>query len=360
MNDNTNPMLESLVTIVIVPRERFGHTGRSLESLYANTPLPFRLIYVDGNSPAAVKYYLKTQAREKGFRLLRTEHYLSPNQARNMGLRRADSKYVVFLDNDVEVAPGWLEALVQCAEETDASVVGPLYCIGQPLHQLIHMAGGEASIREVQGRRRLHEKHRFCNKRVIDVCQQIRREPCELVEFHCVLVRRQVFRELGVLDEALLSSREHIDLCLTVRQAGGTVWFEPNAVVTYLPAPPFAWSDIPYYLLRWSDRWAESTLRHFDRKWNLDQSNAQLVGTWLRPHRQLAFGPLRALLCRITGRRLGTRLVDGLEWFMSRQALRKAPHPRSEAPSDGLHALPVEMPFADSQHVLRVSLPTPK
>src|ERR1700722_135483 len=154
---------EPLVTIVVVPRERFSYCRTSLECLYANTHLPFRLVYVDGGSPKSVKRYLERQAEAKGFQLIRTESYLSPNQARNIGLRHVKTKYVAFVDNDVEAAPGWLEALVLCAEETNASLVGPLYCIGKPVHEVIHMAGGEASIRVEEGRRRLYEKMYFCD-----------------------------------------------------------------------------------------------------------------------------------------------------------------------------------------------------
>lgn len=51
------------VTIVVVPRERFSYTRESLESIYQNTELPFKLIYVDGNSLRPVKEYLETQAQ---------------------------------------------------------------------------------------------------------------------------------------------------------------------------------------------------------------------------------------------------------------------------------------------------------
>ena len=328
-----NSLYEPAVTIVVVPRERFSYSRTSLESLYANTHLPFRLIYVDGGSPAPIKRYLETQAAEKRFQLIRTEHYLSPNQARNIGLRRAETKYVVFLDNDVEVAPGWLLALLQCAEETNASLVGPLYCTGQPVHQVIHMAGGEARICEAEGRRSLYEKHRFWNERVSDVRPQMRRESCELVEFHCLLARTEVLRRLGPLDEALLSTREHVDLCFTVSQAGGTVWFEPNAVVTYVVAPSFAWSDIPYYLLRWSDTWGQATLRHFEQKWNLDANVGQLNNGWLRPHRQIPLRGLRVRLHRFFGAKLGDRLVDALELFLARGAARKGHRRQSLAVS---------------------------
>ncbi len=128
---------------------------------------------------------------------------------------------------------------------------------------------------------------------------------------------RRLPATLGPLDEALLSTREHVDLCFTVREAGGTAWFEPNAVVTYVVAPPFAWTDLPYYLLRWSDTWGQASLRHFEQKWNLDANGGQLTNSWLRPHRQIPFRGLRARLHRFLGAGLGDRLVDALEQFLA-------------------------------------------
>lgn len=114
-----SPMADPQVTIVVVPRERFSCTRESLESIYEHTKFPFKLVYVDGNSPAKVRRYLEEQAQAKGFQLIRTDYYLSPNHARNIGLSHVDTKYAVFFDNDVVVSPGWLEALVQCAQETE-------------------------------------------------------------------------------------------------------------------------------------------------------------------------------------------------------------------------------------------------
>src|SRR5512139_2931821 len=93
------------VTIVVVPRDHFSDAQESLESVYENTKYPFDLVYVDGGSPVTVASYLKQRSASLGFRLLRTEHYLSPNRARNVGARGATTPYIVFIDNDVVVAP---------------------------------------------------------------------------------------------------------------------------------------------------------------------------------------------------------------------------------------------------------------
>ncbi len=86
-----------LVTIVVVPRERFSYTRESLESIYKDTDYPFDLVYVDGGSPPRIKRYLEDIAREKQFQLIRTDYYLSPNRARNLGLGQVKTKYVVFM-----------------------------------------------------------------------------------------------------------------------------------------------------------------------------------------------------------------------------------------------------------------------
>ena len=136
-------MAQPQITIVVSPRERFSCTRESLESIYEHTKIPFKLVYIDGNSPAKVRRYLEAQALAKDFQLIRTDYYLYPNQARNLGLHQVNTKYVVFIDNDVIVSPEWLNHLVQCAEETGATIVGPLACQDKPLHEIVHCAGGE-------------------------------------------------------------------------------------------------------------------------------------------------------------------------------------------------------------------------
>lgn len=263
-------MTEPIVTIVVVPRERFSYTQTSLESIYEHTQIPFKLVYVDGNSPPTVKSYLQTQGRIHDFQVIRTDYYLYPNQARNLGLSYVETPYVVFMDNDVVVTPGWLQALVECAETTEASVVGPLMGQHEPVHEEIHFAGGESHIWvDRKGRRRLREKMYDQGKSVALMRDRLQRQETELAEFHCVLVRKSVFEQVGVLDEQMLNTKEHLDFCMLVRQAGAKVYFEPKSLVTYVAGPPLQWSDLHYYMLRWSDDWTLKSLNRLREKWDL-------------------------------------------------------------------------------------------
>ncbi|MEC4805650.1 MAG: glycosyltransferase [Jaaginema sp. PMC 1079.18] len=260
------------VTLVVVPRERFSYTQQSLESIYQETQLAFNLIYVDGNSPAKIKKYLETQSQEKGFKLIRTDHYLTPNHARNLGLAQVDprSKYVVFVDNDVIVSKNWLTALVRCAEETEATVVGPLMCQYEPVHEEIHFAGGESHVVvDIKQRRRLREKMYKQGKKVTDVLPKLQRCQTELCEFHCMLVRTSIFENLGNFDEAMMNTKEHLDFCMSVAELGETVYFEPASLVTYVPVTPLQWQDLHFYMLRWSDEWELNSLSRMREKWDL-------------------------------------------------------------------------------------------
>ncbi|WP_404788848.1 FAD-dependent oxidoreductase [Altericista sp. CCNU0014] len=262
------------VTLVVTPRERFSYTRESLESIYQYTTFPFKLVYIDGNSPEQVKHYLQEQSQIRGFDLIRTDYYLFPNRARNIGLVYVDTPYVVFIDNDVVVSPGWLEALVNCAEETNATVVGPLMCQFLPLHENVHFAGGESHVVvDVQGRRRLREKMYKQGKDVAEVRTKLQRAVTELSEFHCMLVRTKIFRTLGNFDETMLNTKEHLDFCMAVMQAGGSVYFEPESIATYVPTTPLNWSDLHFYMLRWSDAWELASLSRLRQKWDLAEDS---------------------------------------------------------------------------------------
>ncbi|NEP60933.1 MAG: glycosyltransferase [Symploca sp. SIO2G7] len=273
-------MTKPQVTLVVSPHERFSYTRSSLESIYENTNYPFSLIYVDGGSPSNIKQYLRSQAQKREFKLIRTEHYLCSNQARNLGLRQVETEYVVFINNDIHVAPGWLENLMQCAQQTEATIISPLICIGNNLQQKIHLASGETWIYlQVKGdkiKRNLYEQYHFINCPLAEVKTQLQRQQSKLAQFHCLLVRNTIFDKIGFLDEGLLSTREGIDFCLSITQLGGTIYFEPTAVVNYVPGPPFHLSDIPYFMLRWSDAWEIASLKHFAAKWNLKQDQGYI------------------------------------------------------------------------------------
>ncbi|MEM8864817.1 MAG: glycosyltransferase [Planctomycetota bacterium] len=309
-----NSHQSSRATVAFVPREVFSTTKRSLETLLERTHEPIDLVCIDGASPPPVAAYLKQTAAERGFTLLRSDRYLTPNQARNLAaewaLAKLPSPNLVFVDNDVLVTPGWIDGLVDCAEETGAGVVGPAYFEHLPERQRLHMFGGTCRIDvDDQGRRIYHERHDLAHTPINQVGQPLTRHETELIEFHTVLVRREVFEQVGLFDEGFFCTSEHGDLCLSARKAGFSIWVDPDAQITYAPPRRLDPADREFFFLRWSDAWTTATHKRMVEKWGLDVvPNTHGRGLdWVRGHRRLGLQSPR-MLRKIVGPRLGRSL----------------------------------------------------
>ena len=308
---NVKAAVAPSITLIVAPRDRFSYVRPSLESIYKHTNIPFKLIYIDINGPRNLQHYLARRAADQDFTLLHTPRFLSPNQVRNLGLRHATTEYVLFIDNDIHVSPGWLENLWHCAQETDATVVTPLLCVGKPLHERTLMAGGDIrTFSETDERheyRHLYKKCHLVNRSVTMVKHQLQRRLCAYGELSCLLVKRNIFEHIGPLDEKLLNTQEHLDFCLSVAQVGGKIYCEPSAVVTYVPAMPRR-SDLGYFMLRWSDAWEADSLIYFQKKWKLDMDR-----DFMRRFQQLGHQRHQRLLLPLLHRLMAGRRIRFIE-----------------------------------------------
>jgi len=281
------------VTVAVIERETFAHTKRSLESLYVSTTLPFKLVYVDAGSPRSVFSYLRKEARRRSFQLVRYDRFLWENEAKNAAMPFVDTEFVVFVDNDVLFAPGWLEALVACADEEQAGVVGPVTCLGDPPFTVVHAAGGRAWFEETAAGRSFITEERGWDMPLAELRGDLTRSPVDSVEFHVALVRSELVRALGPFDEALKTMWEDKDFCLLAGRAGYTVWIEPAALVSHLlpHALPRGALDLRFLLHRWNRRDNIATVAHFGRKWGLRADDAH--GAWIS--RRATIRPLELL-----------------------------------------------------------------
>jgi glycosyltransferase involved in cell wall biosynthesis len=101
------------ITVVVPTRGRAAYLEVTLDSLRRQrTRTPHELLVVDDGAADATPEI----AERFGARLLRHGRRRSLNAARNTGLREARAPLVAFVDDDVLVPPGWLDALASGAE----------------------------------------------------------------------------------------------------------------------------------------------------------------------------------------------------------------------------------------------------
>jgi glycosyltransferase involved in cell wall biosynthesis len=279
------------VTIIVSPRERFEQAIMSLSAFFRTADMPFRLIYVDGGSPAEIARTLKTEVESRGHTYIRRPGYVTPNDARNTALPFVDTKYVVFIDNDVVFAEGWLSAMVKCAEETGAGLVTPTILVGPESRMpdlRIHHAGGILKLTDVGSSREMYRRHGHEHELYLEKKDELVRTKTESTEFHVVLARRDMLEDIGPLDPKLAGFTDEIDMAFKAKEKGWEIWYEPSSVVAYAVGKKMTWREIPYFCLRWKTSGAMNAERYFYKKWNLVPEFSRQRG-FLRDHRRHAF-----------------------------------------------------------------------
>ena len=263
---NTKQQTETLekCAVIIVVRDRFSTTNACLDAVIENTPEEHDLILVMGGVPPKVQSKLESRYHSK-VRLIFTHHFLNPAQARNIGLRAAETRLAVLMDNDVYVKPGWLTPLIECQHETNGAMVVPVIL---EYDKEIHTAGNDLYMTYRNGEAFAHKELRF-HGMAFDDETNLKRTRTDYGELHLQLVEVEAALKLGVYDEKIQEVGE-CDAGLTWAKAGRELWFEPRSVVNYEPPGRIEAEDIPIFVWRWDMRLILKGYQHFYQKWGID------------------------------------------------------------------------------------------
>jgi GT2 family glycosyltransferase/2-polyprenyl-3-methyl-5-hydroxy-6-metoxy-1,4-benzoquinol methylase len=142
----------------------------------------------------------------------------------NIAAERARGPYLVFLNNDVQVSSGWLQALLETFTQHDnVGAVGPkvLFPDGR-LQEAGALINPDGTTRFV-GLADDPARPRYNYAREIDYCSGV-----------CLMLRKEIFFRLGRFDERLAPAYyEDVDLCLRLRARGLRVLYNPDAVIVH-------------------------------------------------------------------------------------------------------------------------------
>ena len=274
-------------TVVVSFRERWGFTEDVVKRLLAHTPPEVPVWVLDTGLPPALRLALQALAdAAPRLSIVPLPAGLWPQQARGAVAGRIGTPYAVFIDNDVLVQPGWLAALLDCAAATGAGIVGPLYLVGaDDASEVVHMAGGQLDIQGEPPNRVMGESHRHLNRPLSSIQPPPQRAPCGFVEYHCLLMRREVFQDADVFDPDIVCVHEHIHASLRAQELGYATWLEPATRVLYLVQQPWRLDELPGLARRWSTQAADHSLRRFAQRWGVaDDDRSFGVRRFVRYH----------------------------------------------------------------------------
>jgi len=215
------------VSVIVVNHNGMSFLKDCFDSLLAATYPDTELLMVDnGSTDESVSFV------ERNYPTVTVIHSggnIGYSAANNLGIRHARGEYVVLLNNDVEVTPGWLEPLVE-EFELDSKVAA---CQPKLLHMInrtsFEYAGAAGGFMDRLG-------YPFLRGRVFDTIEDDRGQyqtPVDLfwTSGAAMAIRKNVLDETGLLDEDFVLHMEEIDLCWRLHLRGYRLRVRPDAVI---------------------------------------------------------------------------------------------------------------------------------
>ena len=210
------------VTVVMVTYNRWDLTSQALRLLAADSELNYEVVIVDNASTDGTIDELQ---RVSGARILRNPRNLGFGPANNQGAAMARGRYLLLLNSDAWVRPGWLSPLLEVADaDANVAAVAPklLYPDGR-LQEAGSIVWRDGRVRQYgDGDRPNRPEYQF--RRTVDYASAA-----------CLLVRRSAFVAVGGFDSRFAPMYcEDVDLCLALAAGHGRVVYQPRSVVEHV------------------------------------------------------------------------------------------------------------------------------
>lgn len=196
-------------------------TRQAVDALVAHTEHPFELIIVDNRSEDETRERLSEM---RNVRVIFNEQNRGFGPATNQGAALARADYLLLLNSDAFVEPGWLEPLLEAIQGDSVGAVVP--CLLHPdgslqdAGTLLAKDGTVFVYGDGDDPRRL--PYRF--RRVLDAGSAA-----------CMLVRRDTFDVLDGFDARYAPAYyEDVDLCLRLGALRLRVLYEPRSRATHV------------------------------------------------------------------------------------------------------------------------------
>lgn len=214
-----------LVSIIILVYNSLGFIENCMESVLRTDYENIEVIVVDNASNDGSPQYLQEKSgQQKKVTIIHNEVNTGFAEGNNIGARKANGKYLTFLNMDTTVTPHWIDEVLVVMEADDSigACQSKLLLMKHP--EFFDSAGDFIDKYGVMMRRGgdLPEKDRGQYDKVEEIFS---------ARGAAITIRRELFERIGGFDASYFLTYEDIDLCWRVRLSLHKVVFVPKSVV---------------------------------------------------------------------------------------------------------------------------------
>jgi len=220
------------LSVVIVNYCQWNNTARLTAQLRDSEAMrrgAAEILIVDNHSPS--HRLSRRLAKLSGVTVVKNRTNAGFAYAVNRGTNRSHGEWVLLLNPDVTVEPGFLDQVLenaQCFPAVDpkAGIVGFQLRNTDGTKQA--SAGVFPTMLRTFAGLLIPRSRRKCQHRALEARQAV-----PWVTGGCFLVRRDCYEELQGMDESFFLYYEDVDFCQRARQRGWSVWYEPAVRVIH-------------------------------------------------------------------------------------------------------------------------------
>lgn len=233
-----------LVSVIIVTWNGAALLQECLDSLAKTTFSPMEIIVVDNfssdNSLALLKAYPTV-------RVITNSSNTGYAKGNNIGVASARGNYVVILNNDITVEPGWLTEPLQYLEAD--RTIGIVCCRQMSYYHkeildgLFHRIEPDLGMHPVGQRQLLADDPRFTMTGLVISANG-----------GSMIVRKELYEQLHGLDENFFAYYEEVDFCLRAFERNWKCLYVPSAVVYHKGSVSFQKTGPMTYFYRERNR----------------------------------------------------------------------------------------------------------
>lgn len=213
-----------LVSIIIPNKDNLSDLRRCVESIERSLYSNIEIIIIENNSSQEETFaYYRSLEGKAGIHLVVYNHPFNFSALNNYAVSCAHGSVLLFLNNDIQVMNSdWMECMLQYALRPDVGAVGAklYYPDGTIQHGGIILGIGGVAGHAHRTFSSMHEGY-FGRLRVV--------QNMSAVTAACLMMRRDVYEQIGGYDESMAVAFNDVDLCLSVRRKGYLIVWTPYA-----------------------------------------------------------------------------------------------------------------------------------